>query len=777
MKMNTIAVAGNPNSGKTTVFNLLTGSNQKVGNWPGVTVDKKEGRLKLAEDEEVALVDLPGIYSLSASSEDEFVASRFLLNEKPDLVIQVIDSTNLERNLYLTIQLMEMGLPLLVILNMEDLAQKNGISLEAAKLAHEMNIDVISMSGNDKSKLPDLKRLIKANLGEGPESSPKAWNYPKVHYSVELQEEVNLLAPALHPISEKQGWDPQWLAMKLLEGDDDLEKRVVKSEGLRAEDLDEARKRVSLQTEVFPDELLAESRYALIEKMLRDSGHFRGEKPASFSDKLDAVFLHKFLGLPSFMLVMYLVFWLTINLGGAFIDFFDIAFGAIFVDGFGEILNAMGAPEWVVTILADGVGAGIQTLSTFFPIIFVLFLIISFLESSGYMSRAAFVMDRLMRFMGLPGKAFIPMLVGFGCTVPAIMATRALESRRDRVLSVFMVPFMSCGARLPVYVLFAAAFFPGSGQNLVFGLYLVGVVLAILTGLLLKNTVYRGTVTPFIMELSPYHTPRPLAMIRSAWLRLYAFIRKGGRVLIPIIAVLGVLNTMSVDGTFGHEDSEQSVLSVIGKAVTPVFEPMGVHEDNWPAAVGLFTGLFAKEIIVGTLNSIYSQEMAKSENLQEVAEEEDAFDFWGSIGEAFVSIPQNLAGLTETLTDPLGIAVGDVADEEKSAGELDVDAGLFATMRGFFNNSSAAAIAYLLFVLLYIPCVVAVSASWKEVGAAITLLQMYFATVLGWSLSTITFQVLEGHSTEWILASVIILLVSVIGILVYAVKSRSFEDK
>ncbi len=770
MKKHVIAIAGNPNSGKSTLFNLLTGSRQRVGNWPGVTVDKKVGELKLPSGT-AELVDLPGIYSLNAFSEDERICRDYLLSGEATLVLQVIDSTNLERNLYLTWQLRELGVPLLLIMNMEDLAKKHQIKLHPTKLAEELGIPVVAASAIQNNDAQPLVRAIESTLAIMDAKPPTALRLPQ-----ELQDEIELLTPAIEFFAQRKGLHPEWCAMKILEGDSQLEPQVISEQLVQADHLNETRERIRKIHGLLPDEWLAANRYEQIEEALAKSHHKTNKVQDSFTDRLDRIVMHRIWGFPIFLLAMYSVFWFTIHFGGAFIDFFDIAFGTLFVDGMRHVLESLGTPEPVIAIVADGIGAGIQTLSTFFPIIFVLFFLISILESSGYMARAAFVMDRLMRIIGLPGKAFIPMLVGFGCTVPAILATRALENRRDRILSVFIVPFMSCGARLPVYVLFAAAFFPGSGQNLVFGLYLIGILLAVLTGLLLKGTVYKGNLAPFIMELPSYHTPKFTAILRSAWFRLKSFIKNGGKILIPIIALLGILNSIGTDGSFGNQDSENSVLSKVGKAVTPIFTPMGVQEDNWPAAVGLFTGLFAKEVIVGTLNSLYSQESAKTVTSEPVAAASE-FKLSRGLLEAVKTIPANLTGLGGTFLDPLGINVGSVEANEESAEGLAVDVSLFDTMRKFFHNSKAAAFAYLLFILLYVPCFVAVSASWKEVGSVLTWLQMLYSTVLGWTLATLTYQILEGHSMFWIVSAIGILIFSISAIIGFARRSGHFDGK
>jgi len=430
---------------------------------------------------------------------------------------------------------------------------------------------------------------------------------------------------------------------------------------------------------------------------------------------------------------MYLMFIWTINLGGAFIDFFDIFFGTIFVDGFGALLGAVGSPEWLTTVLAGGIGGGIQTMATFIPPIGFMFIALSFLEDSGYMARAAFVMDRFMRFIGLPGKSFIPMLVGFGCNVPAIMATRTLESQRDRILTIMMNPFMSCGARLPVYALFAAAFFPAGGQNMVFSLYLIGIGFAVLTGLLLKNTLLKGEVTPFVMELPPYHMPTVKGVLLRAWERLKSFMFRAGRLLMPVFVILSLLNSMGTDGTFGNENSDKSVLSKIGKGISPVFAPMGITEENWPATVGIFTGIFAKEAVVGTLDSIYTQ-IGMAETSESGAEEE-SFDFWGGIKEAFATIPANLMDLGGALLDPLGISVGDVSSVETAAEELEVSTGTFGAMVRLFDGRIGA-FAYLLFILLYFPCVAAIAAVYRETNLSWTVFAGAWTTILAYAAAT-----------------------------------------
>jgi len=673
-----IAIAGNPNCGKSTIFNLLTGGQQRVGNWPGVTVDKKMGEIKHPKLN-ATLVDLPGTYDLGTWSEDERVARDYLYSGEPQFLVNVLDSTNIERNLYLTTILQEKGIKMLVVLNMIDVAKKDGISINTEQLEKELGVPVIAVSALQQGN----KNKIISKIAE-----------------VLSQEQKSAVPPL-----------------------------------------------PTIENEEEKDEIIAEWRYKRIENVVAKSIS-KGISPYVASDKIDKFVMGKYTGLPIFLIAMYLLFWLAVHVGGVFIDFFDITFGAIFVDGLRYVLTSINIPESVVSILANGVGSGIQALSTFFPIIFSLFFFMGLLENSGYISRAAFVVDRIMRAMGLPGKAFIPMLMGFGCSVPAIMATRSLENKRDKILSVFMVPFMSCGARLPVYIVITSAFFPHTAQNMIFALYIIGILLAIATGLLLKGTVYKGNLAPFVMELPQYHRPKIGAAARNALFRIRAFIKKAGRILIPIMMVLGVLNFTGV-------------LSTAGKVITPAFSPMGISENNWQASVSLFSGLFAKESIVGVMSTLYSQ---NAETPEEKPEKE--FSLLEQFGEAFVSIADNAKKLGKKITDPLGISDSDIINESAS---------MFEQMKKAFNYSSSAAFAFLIFVLLYVPCVSAVSVAVREVGFALVILQSLYSTILGWCLAVIFYQTTEGHSLPFIAMAVVILFATVFGVIFYAKKSGRFE--
>jgi ferrous iron transport protein B len=716
---------GNPNCGKTTLFNALTGAKQRVGNWPGVTVDRKSGGYTHA-DKRIEVVDLPGIYSLSAASLDEEVARNYILSGEADLIVNILDASNLERNLYLTVQLLEMNVPLVLALNMMDMAEDRRIKIDVPALALRLGCPVVPLVASKNEGVQALKSAINQAAVQ------KKGSNVQVPYPAEIQEAIFALLPEIQEVMLKAKMNPRWGAIKLLEADPwvigllSAEAKTVLGREL---------KKIEDKLAEEADILVADSRYGLISLLTQETAKREFRVSRTLSDKIDRIVLNRALGIPIFLAAMYLMFMVTINVGGAFIDFFDVFGGTIFVDGFGELLAAMGSPEWLNAILAGGIGGGIRTIATFIPPIGFMFLCLCLLEDSGYMARAAFVMDRFMRIIGLPGKAFVPMLVGFGCNVPAIMATRTLENQRDRTLTVLMNPFMSCGARLPVYALFAAAFFPVGGQNIVFGLYLLGIGFAVLTGLVLKSTLLKGEITPFVMELPPYHLPTVKGVLLRAWERLKTFMFRAGKVILPVVVVLSFLNTLGTDGSFGNEDSDKSALSAVGKTITPAFAPMGISEQNWPAAVGIFTGIFAKEAVVGTLDALYTQMDAGTED-----GEEESFDLLGGIGEAFATIPANLAGVVDFFLDPLGLSIGDVSTIESAAEAQEVQLATFGSMVRLFDGRIGA-FAYLLMVLLYVPCVAAIAAIYRETNLRWTLFACTWNASLAYVAATLFYQI------------------------------------
>nr|MBP8772539.1 ferrous iron transport protein B [Aeromonadaceae bacterium] len=468
MKWNLMTV-GNPNSGKTSLFNALTGANQQVGNWSGVTVDKKRGYFSQGDDE-YQLMDLPGIYALESrdSSIDEQIAFRYAMTHKPDLVINVIDATALERSLLLTLQLRELGLPVLVVLNKYDVVQKRRQSIDTQALSGVLGCPVVALSAYNRKEIQHLKAQLPLLMAQV-DPQPLVLDYGDV-----IEAAVAQLQPQIH----HGHLAARGCAIRLLEGDEVLDEALQ----LTARP-DVAALIRATQSQVDMDLAVADIRYGFIHEQARPCQIQHGKLGIKGSERLDNILLNRWVGIPFFLGVMYLMFLFAINVGSAFIDFFDVLAGALFVDGPRHWLGLVDTPEWLISVVSDGVGSGIQTVATFIPVVGFLYLFLAVLEASGYLARAAFVVDRVMRKLGLPGKAFVPMLMGFGCSVPAFMSARTLNAERERLMTTAMAPFMSCGARLPVYALFAVAFFPQSGQNVVFLLYLIGIAIAVVTGL------------------------------------------------------------------------------------------------------------------------------------------------------------------------------------------------------------------------------------------------------------------------------------------------------
>lgn len=687
----TIALIGNPNCGKTTLFNGLTGAHQRVGNWPGVTVEKKVGEFTLGE-RHVELVDLPGIYSLEQEymGMDEQIARDFVLDEQVDLVINIVDASNLERNLVLTQQLLDLGKPVIVALNMLDIAGQQGIRIDADALAERLGLPVTPVVAARGTGVPKLREQLGAVLRGD----------VHVHHAPETD------ITADTPASE----------------------RIVKR-------YHRARRLIDGVVEVAP-----------VEHHLTES--------------IDRWVLNKWLGVPFFLLVMYLMFTIAVNGGAIFIDFFDILFGAVFVDGTRYVLESVSLPEWMIVLVADGLGGGIQLVSTFIPVIGFLFLCLSVLEDSGYMSRAAFVVDRLMARIGLPGTAFVPLIVGFGCNVPAVMASRTMGRDSDRLLTIAMAPFMSCGARLTVYALFAAALFPTNGSNIVFGLYLLGIIMAVGTGFVFRRQMFPKEVTPSFAEMPAYHMPVPRNILITTWFRLRDFVLRAGKTIVLVVVALSFLNSLSFDGTFGNENTESSALSTIGKTITPVFAPIGLKEDNWAATVGLFTGLFAKEAVVGSLDALYSAR-------DEAADTAGAPDLATAGTEAMMSIVDNAAGLAELLLDPLGLgAIQSSSDVAAAAASQDVQTTTLTNMAAAFG-SQFAAFCYLVLVLLYAPCVAVLGAIAKEAGWRYMVLVFTWTTTLAYVTASVIYQAGQLTSTPlfsvaWIAGSIAVLMLFVV---------------
>lgn len=743
-----IGVVGNPNCGKTTLFNALTGAKQYVGNWPGVTVEKKTGEYYFG-NKLIAVVDLPGTYSLEAADDtvslDEKVARDYVAAREADLIINIIDASNIERNLYLTSQLIEMRVPMILVLNMMDVVKKRGIKIDSHFLALHLGCPVIAISAAHKDGITVLKAAINSSACTKPIPSLN------VHYAPALEQAVTELTPHLITIATQYPCDVRWLALRLLE-DDTLAKYIVGVKLLPLVSF--LQQRIEIETEDEIDILAADARYGFVNELTQKSVCKLNEVSRHSSELIDRIVLNRFLGIPIFLLVMYTMFMFTINIGSAFIDFFDQSVGAILIDALSIELNKLAVPTYLTILITQGLGGGIQVVATFIPIVGFLFLFLSALEDSGYMARAAFVMDRFTRLIGLPGKSFVPMIVGFGCNVPAIMATRTLDNQRDRILTNLMNPFMSCGARLPVYALFAAAFFPVGGQNLVFGLYLLGIIVAVLTGLIMRYTLFKGESSPFIMELPTYHLPTLRGIGLRTWERLKSFLLNAGKIIVPMVLLLNLLNAVDITGHFNAENRDKSLLSAVGRALTPAFKPMGIHQDNWIATVGIFTGVLAKEAVVGTLDSLYGQMTVMAHT------EPPVFNLKQALLNACHTVPTNLRAVADRLLDPLGLTMTDVDDLNTAATEQAVKINTFIAMQQSFDGK-AGAFAYLLFVLLYAPCIAATAAIYRETNLAWTVFVLFWTTGLAYMTATLFYQIARynqhpHYSLTWIVSLILV---------------------
>lgn len=728
-----VALVGNPNCGKTTLFNALTRGRQRVGNWPGVTVERSEGRLAFSE-RPVQVVDLPGIYALLATSDDERVARDYVLSGNCDLAIDVVDATNLERNLFLTTQLLDLGVPLLVVVNMLDLAEAQGIAVDLDALSAELGCTVVGTNATDPQAAHAVAAAVTVAV-----ASPVPGRFAVVPQPEPVEDLAGRWTERLAPVATSLRVNCRWLTLKLAEGDAWTLEHVIASGALDRDEIDGAVQVLEARLGEAADIALAEARYRFIETITAKCVR-RPARQTTRADRIDRIVLSRLLGIPIFLAAMYLLFWATVNLGGAFVDFFDILGHTVFVDGTARLLATLGGPSWLTTVLAGGVGAGVQTVLTFVPIVFVMFVGLAVLEDSGYMARAAFVMDRFMRWLGLPGKSFVPMLLGFGCNVPAIMATRTLENKRDRYLTIFINPFMSCSARLPVYALFGAAFFGAAAGAITFSLYLTGIAAAVLSGLLLKRTLFRGEAGRFVMELPPYHRPRLASSLRHGWRRLLIFMTRA-RYIVPIVALLAVLNAAGTDGRFDHAGTPSSLLSRTARTLTPVFTPMGVEQGNWPATVGIVSGVLAKESVVSSLNSLYAEN-----GTTETATGQPGLIAGARL--ALSSVPADLRRVPGALADPLGVGVIG-GSRGAVAAHIGADAGVYAGLRNGFSGGRPQAYAYLLFVLLYLPCVASFGAMTKEMGLRHSLLATGYIGVVAWSTATLFYQLAAGHSPLW----------------------------
>ena len=641
-----IALAGNPNCGKTTLFNALTGSNQFVGNWPGVTVEKKEGKLKGHKD--VTIMDLPGIYSLSPYTLEEVVARNYLINERPDAILNIVDGTNIERNLYLSTQIMELGIPVIMAVNMMDIVEKNGDKIHIDKLAKKLGCEVVTISA--------LKGTgIKEAADKAVQIAQKKGAAVPVH---EFDKDVEAV---IRTVESKLGNDivneqKRFFAIKLLEKDDKITEQMKSVPDVSAE--------IKQLEDKFDDDtesIITNERYVYISSIIGDCITKNKKNAMTTSDKIDRIVTNRWLALPIFAVVMWIVYYVSVSTVGTIVTDWtnDVLFGEIIPPAIENLLNAIHCADWLQGLILDGIVAGVGAVLGFVPQMLVLFLFLAFLESCGYMARVAFIMDRIFRKFGLSGKSFIPMLIGSGCGVPGIMASRTIENDRDRKMTIMTTTFVPCGAKLPIIALIAGALFNGASW-VAPSAYFVGIAAIICSGIILKKTkLFAGDPAPFVMELPAYHWPTVSNVLRSMWERGWSFIKKAGTIILMSTIVLWFLMNFGwVDGSFGMLEAEQlndSILASIGSVIAPLFAPLGW--GDWKMAVAAVSGLIAKENVVGTFGVLFG--------FGEVAE--DGQEIWGQLAGSLSTVAAYSFLVFNLLCAPCFAAMGAIKREMNNA--------------------------------------------------------------------------------------------------------------
>ncbi len=656
-----IALAGNPNCGKTTLFNALTGSNQFVGNWPGVTVEKKEGKLKGHKD--VILMDLPGIYSLSPYTLEEVVARNYLITDKPDAILNIIDGTNLERNLYLSTQLMELGIPVVMAVNMMDIVKKNGDQIDVKSLGKKLGCEVVEISALKGTGIKDAA----AKVVEVAKSNKETQAVHEFHDDLEnaITEVEDMLSGNITEGAKR------FFAVKLLEKDDKIHEQLE-----NVPDVSAQIKRLEDKFDDDTESIITNERYQYISEVIKGCYKKKNKEKLTLSDKIDRVVTNRFLALPIFAAVMWLVYYISVTtVGGMATDWANEGvfgdgwslFGLVDVPGIPVLvengLNAIHCADWLSSLILDGVVAGVGAVLGFVPQILILFIFLAFLEGCGYMSRVAFIMDRIFRKFGLSGKSFIPMLIGSGCGVPGVMASRTIENDRDRKMTIMTTTFVPCSAKLPIIALIAGALFDGASW-VAPSAYFVGVAAIICSGIILKKTkMFAGDPAPFVMELPAYHLPTIGTILRSMWERGWSFIKKAGTIILMSTIVLWFLMSYGwVKGKFGALDAEQlnsSILASIGKVIAPIFAPLGWNQNGngWEMAVAAVTGLIAKENVVGTFGMLFG--------FAEVAE--DGKEIWGQLADSLPQVAAYGFLVFNLLCAPCFAAMGAIKREMNNA--------------------------------------------------------------------------------------------------------------
>ena len=698
-----IALAGNPNCGKTTLFNALTGANQYVGNWPGVTVEKKEGKLKKFDD--VTVTDLPGIYSLSPYTLEEVVARNYLIGERPDAILNIVDGTNLERNLYLTTQLTELGIPVVVAINMMDVVEKNGDKINASQLSRELGCEVVPISALKSDGIFDA---AKAAIAAAKEKKP----VPMHTFSGDIEHVLaHIEEAAVHSMPEEQ---QRWYSIKLFERDEKVLASLELSDEIKAHIEED----IAKLEESFDDDaesIITNERYLYIAKIIKNSYKKKDRNVLTISDKIDRIVTNRILALPIFVGIMWLVYFISIgSIGDWTVGFMnDTLFGEWIVPGVTSLLEGWGTATWLTSLIADGIVGGVGAVLGFVPQMLILFLLLSLLEDCGYMARVAFIMDRLFRKLGLSGKSFIPMLVATGCGVPGIMASRTIEQDRDRKMTIMTTGFIPCGAKMPIVGMIAGALFGGSAWIATLA-YFIGVAAVVVSGIILKKTKpFAGDPAPFVMELPAYHAPVPRNTLRATWERGWSFIKRAGTVILAASIIIWVLNSLSFEGGFHYLTEERggkSILEIIGIGIAWLFKPLGF--GTWQAAVATVLGLVAKEEVVGTFGTLSS------------------------------------------------MASADLA--------MEGDADMYAVIANeFFGGSALSGISFMIFNLLCAPCFAAMGAIKREMNNgkwcafAIT-----YMCVFAYAISLITFQIGSWFTGGFNVFGTIVAL-ALLGFLVY----------
>ncbi len=667
----TFALVGNPNCGKTTMFNEITGSTQYVGNWPGVTVEKKEGKAKKFK-ENIRIIDLPGIYSLSPYTLEEIIARDYIIDEKPDLVINIVEATNIERNLYLTTQLMELGAPVIVALNMMDAVEARGDKIDIEMLEKYLGIPVVPTSA---TKGQGIKELMEKAISMVQTATVITEQSVQKIYKDSIEEHITRVEALVS--EELNGkYNARWIALKLIEDDERVMEKLNISSTLMTE-IVHCREKLEKQYNNDIETIIADNRYGFISTIVNKSVKKKYSSTLTTSDKIDKIVTNRIFAIPIFLTIMWFIYHVSIStIGDYTIEKVEWLIGDVIGGAVEGWLEAAGAAEWLIGLIVDGIIGGIGGVMTFVPQLMILFFFISLLEDSGYMARVAFIMDRIFRKFGLSGKSFIPMFIGAGCSVPGIMATRTIENEKDRKMTIMLTPFIPCGAKWPVFAMFIATFFTEKAW-VAPALYVIGIGVAILSGIILKNTILKGEAAPFVMELPEYRIPKFKGVFIHMWNRAKAFMIKAGKIIFVASGVIWVLQ--SFDFSFTMVEAENSMLAAIGKAIAPIFSPLGFGE--WKAAVASVTGLLAKEMVVAT---------------------------WGILH-----------------------GIGEVAEDDPT---------LLTSVRQSFTVLSA--FSFMIFTLIAAPCFAAIGTMKREFNSwKWTLITVGYQTGLAWILGTIVFQV------------------------------------